>query len=534
MSFVIPKYSKFLISVFLVFVSFSFAQNKEFIIGNVIDAKTQEPIAFANIRIKDKSLGVISNSDGSFKIPIKYREHGDIIEISSMGYELKEFLIKNFLIDTVNTVTLKSKAFELEEALVLGKKQQKKEISPEEIVQKSIDNILKNYPVTPYSKVGYYRDYQLDGTEYVNLNEAILEVFDQGFKAMDSITTKVVLYESKQNSEFRRNTFAEKPYDYKNGTKIMDNGYLPSYGGNEFTILNAHNAIRNYAINTYSFINRFEVDFLLEHTFQKNPDFYSDGKMLYSIGFEKTGLDYSSYGYLLISKYDYSIYKLVYSLYDNRKKNTSGINDKNGTRKQLVFEVTTAYQKNEDKMFLSYISFQNKFKIFEPPKLVLETIDLDVEKEYLILIFNNELNIAKAQSKKNYKVIYKGKKIGIDEIMIFKNKVFLYPKLNKEEFKRLNDEIEFRAGVVALNETWLDIKMKRLEDLNGNIINKGEPKSFNQFREFFVQQINLNPPAVLNNSIFMNTRRPIFENQPTQKPDNFDDYWMNTPLPVKN
>ena len=58
-------------------------------------------------------------------------------------------------------------------------------------------------------------------------------------------------------------------------------------------------------------------------------------------------------------------------------------------------------------------------------------------------------------------------------------------------------------------------------------------KDFDQFREFFVQETEryFNEP---NESLLMDKRKPIFENQPIQKPDDFKEYWMNTPLKSNN
>jgi hypothetical protein len=98
------------------------SQQREYINGKLIDAKTQEPIVFASIRIKDRALGVISNVDGSFKIPLKYKEYGDIIEISSIGYQTKEILIQDFLVYELNNVRLQPATIDLEEAVVTAKK----------------------------------------------------------------------------------------------------------------------------------------------------------------------------------------------------------------------------------------------------------------------------------------------------------------------------------------------------------------------------------------------------------------------------
>lgn len=524
------KYRKLSILFFLFFSTFLAAQNQEFIAGKLIDAQTQEPIAFASIRIKDRALGMISNTDGSFKVPLKYKEYGNIIEISSMGYQSVELIIHDFLIDEINFIELQPSAFQLQEALVLGKKRNQKNISAEKIVQNAIDRILDNYPIEPYSQIGYYRDYQLDNTQYINLNEAILEVYDEGFNTYDALNTKVVLFDYKQNTDFSRNLFAEKPYDFNKGNKIIDKAYLPSYGGNEFTILNVHNAIRNYNINTYSFANYFESDFLKQHTFWKEDNTYIDDKILYTIKFKKLDSDAKAFGTIIIAKEDYSIYKLEYALYDGNKRNTSGLADKNGMKTQLIFEVNTEYQKINNRMFLNYISFHNTFKLQEPPKLVLQGVELDVDNKLFLLTFSQELIPVLAQRVRNFEITFEGERLVIEKVDLLKNKVFLYPKLDKQRFKNLFNRVLAKASLVALSETALKIEVKNLEDIHGNEINKWTNNYFNQFREFFVQQIKPNNRAPLNIIIFMDRGRPIFKYQPFYKPPNFSDYWMNTPL----
>ena len=59
-----------------------------------MDAQTKEPVVFASIRIEDRALGVISNLEGDFRVPLDYAEKGAELEISSMGYETKTYKIK--------------------------------------------------------------------------------------------------------------------------------------------------------------------------------------------------------------------------------------------------------------------------------------------------------------------------------------------------------------------------------------------------------------------------------------------------------
>ena len=496
-------------------------------------------------QIENMEIGVISNLDGGFKVPLRYREMGSVLVISSMGYRTKKLSIYDMSLYIGNTIRLEPALFELPEAIVKSKK--RKKLSAEEIIQYAIDAIPENYPTDPYAQVGYYRDYQFDNGQYVNLNEAILEVFDQGFRAIDSATTKVLLYDYNENTEFKRDTSARKPYDYnmKNGAKIINTGYLDSYGGNEFTILGVHNAIRNYKINSYSFIHRFDTDLLKEHSFVLEKDTYVDNEVLYTIRFTKKLLSHSAYGKLFISKSDFSIYKMEYSVYDDSKESSTKLPDKNVSKNQLIFEVNTSYRNKEGKMYLSFISFHNNFTLWSPPKLRLKYVEFKFDKkpvnqlgagvydslfkkERLVnLTFSDNLDINTASNLKNYKAQFNGEELKFDSLKVSGNKVTLYPRAKRAIQVLMLNEMETLSKKNALNEKNVQFKIKNLKDLNHNVISEWTSKEYNQFREFFVQQINSFSPVRVS---FMKKDRPIFKDQPTVKPNNFDEYWMNTPL----
>lgn len=536
--------------IFLLFISNSaLSQQREYIVGKLLDAKTQEPIAFASIRIKDRALGIISNTDGSFKIPLKYKEYGDIIEISSMGYQTMEILIYDFSVYELNKVRLQPAVIELEEAVVTARSRRQKKLSAKQIVQRAIDEIVANYPVSPYSQVGYYRDYQLDNGEYVNLNEAILEVHDQGFKAIDSSTSKVLLYDYKENLDFKRDTLARKPYNYSfiDGAKIIEKGYLASYGGNEFTILGVHNAIRNYKVGSYSFVNRLDTDLITEHRFFREDDASLDGEALYTIRFVKKLPNHTAYGRIYISKYDYAICQMEYAVYDETKENSTGLEDKYGSKKEMMFETNTSYRKNGEKMYLSYISFYNLFKLWEPPKLKLEYVDfrfdnainnskddLALKRRWVVLTFNQLLDPDYVEDVKNFGLRFKGRKIALDGLLVSNNQVMLYPKSNTKRQIQMLEEIELLAKRDGLNARILEVKVNEVKDVDGNLVDEWTTKSYHQFREFFVQRVKSNAPhKKYLDTLFMNKKRAIFQDQPIVKPDNFDDYWMNTPLQHK-
>ena len=109
----------------------------------------------------------------------------------------------------------------------------------------------------------------------------------------------------------------------------------------------------------------------------------------------------------------------------------------------------------------------------------------------------------------------------------------MYPLLETERQKSMFNEIEVAGKEGGLDRDLLDFKIENIKDVNGNVLNKSKFKDFDQFREFFVQEVK--PASSLpQDNLFMNKRIPIFKNQPIVRPENFDDYWMNTPLQTVN
>ncbi len=554
-----------------------FSQENDFIRGKLLDTGSGEPVVFATIRIKEKAIGVISNQDGGFRIPKKFKELGDILVISSMGYQKKEIPMAGLSPDAINVIQLSQGVMELSEAVVIARK--KRRLSARRIVRKAIEAIPANYPQNSFSLTGYYRDYQLDqNNDYINLNEAILEAFDLGFDEIDSTTTKVKIYEYKKNTDFERDTLADDPYNYRTWKKVIDRAYLFNYGGNEFTILRIHDAVRNFKINSYDFVNQLEKDFLNNHFFDREDDVYSDDQALYGIDFRnsKPGLRIS--GKFAISKENYAIHKMEYAIYDtgNEKRKR-----KRKDKDQLIFKVVSEYKPKYGKMYLNYISFHNSFMLGMPPKFVVSKIYLDDSRKCFTVRFSEAVDFFSAKNKKHYNFSFHNRKTSFSKILPYLYTVDLYPDWTKRKFTDIRSEIDeivrsfkldpkntpremsqefkyttgdlhiYRARLdpdlieeglgnmfqVELKEGSFELNMpkafsvaiERLKDVNGNYLNKRVYKEYKQFREFFVQQVRPGK-TVSDDSLFMNNRRPIFENQPIAKPEDVENYWMNTPL----
>jgi len=526
--------------------SLSHGQENGFLEGKVTDQNTKEPVVFATVVLKGAARGIITNMDGSFRLPMRYKEAGDTLQISSMGYQKKDVALGQLSMHSSNIIQLVPAILELEEAVVSAKK--KKEPTARQIVRRAIARIPQNFPSNDFSTKGYYRDYQLDDLGYLNLNEALLEVFDAGFDEIDMQTSKVQIYDYVQNENFRRDSLAADPYNYKDYRKIMDNAYIPSYGGNEFEILRIHDAIRNHKLNTFDFINNLSEGGLLKnHGLTKLTETFTDEENFYTIRISRIKSDFSAYGKIFISKIDYAIKKLEYAVYDESKKNLRATPHPR-IWGQLVFEVSAEYKRGpKDKMYLNYISFHNVFSLAEPPKFAVKHVTILPETGALAIRFNNALaNVgtrfgddvvrlgeAKADSKFLYKFKYRDKKMRFDKIRVINDStVYLYPKMDSVALNTMVQDLNtLKKNNVDIG-TALKFTVSGLEDKDGNSLNTQGYKDYDQFREFFVQEVRpkLRYP---NNTFFMNKKKPMFKDQPVFKPENFEDYWMNTPLQDK-
>lgn len=501
---------------------------EEFIKGQLLDSKTGEPVAFATIRIKGYALGVISNMDGSFKVPLKFQSYNDELEISSMGYQKKGVLISGLYSKGINSIKLVPRIFELNEAIVTADK--KRTLSARGIIRRALRAIPKNYPVNTFSTVGYYRDYQLKDTEYINLNEAILEVFDPGFDERDQEHSEVLVYQYRQNKDFKKDTIGLQSYNYRTGRKIIDqNVFLYDYGGNEFVILRIHDAIRNHSENSFSFVNRMQYDFLSNHhDYTKGKVSYIDNEALYVVHFEKETRRHHAKGTLFIAHSDYAIHKMEYTVYD-KEADINGAQKKTDTPLPLLFKVVSEYRRTNGKMYLNYISFNNRFETRLAPELYVIEMGVNPLQKNFILRFSKKLDEVGVFDKDNYAFFYKREPIEIERIVLFGKEVWVYPKMKtKEDLKKFEEMFMYsrrRERIAKL----LKVEVKNLVGKDGSRLNESKLERYNQFREFFVQQLRPVSP-IPRDKKFMDKGRPIFKDQPIVPPPNFADYWMNTPL----
>ncbi len=504
-----------------------FSQEVGFVRGTIIDSSNKEPVAFATIRVKGTAVGVISNKDGSFKVPLEFQQKGNELEVSSMGYEIKIVVFDELNNSTVNNIYLKPALFQLAETVVKARK--KRRYSAKQIIRYAFQQIPDNYENFPFELLGYYRDYQLRQGEYVNLNEAIIKVYDQGFAINDHTSTDFGLYEYSQNHEFAIDSFAAKPYDYSARDKFIPNANFNStYAGNELVLLFIHDVIRNHRTRTYSFVYTLIEDFIREHRFSRvRNTIYGDQKV-YMIEFRKSDTPFQVKGTIYIDQDDYAIRKLDYSVFkqkaDDRTPTLYSLSEKD-----LLYEILVEYQDWNGRMYLNYISFHNQFKLIRPPTFFVKAVLPNTPKRE-IKIF---LNKAAANWPNHFTVKYRGNNLkitGIDKIDQ-STVVVRLPKNNAGQQK--NTDLLF-SELEDNKKTFFDFSIKELVDSEGNHLGQRKSELLDQFREFFTQRIFTDTKEARKDMLVLDKTQSLgLPTQPKLEVGKDTESWMNTPLKSK-
>lgn len=505
------------------------AQDREFVHGKLVDTETGEPIVFATVQIKGKSQGVITNMDGGFRIPIQFRAAGDTLQISSLGYKKADFSLLRLSPTDINIIRLEPGALLLEEAVVSAKK--KRKLSAKEIVALAIKAIPQNYPLKSFSTLGYYRDYQFKDDTYWNLNEAILEVFDYGFNELDDETTQVKIHQYGLNPNFPEDSLARQAYNYETNEKIIDNAHIESFGGNEFSILRIHDAIRNFNTGTYDFVGTMKTDFIKNHVFKKLKDTYMDGGQLHTIAFKSQPPGYLAEGTMYISQTNYAIYKMQYKLYETSLKGKETFGSTKVTEGRPIFSVEVEYEPIEDKMFLNFISFNNEFQLNRPPKFLIKDILADAPGGFFSVAFNRPIAINSAKELANYHIRFKGETMDIDKVQVYQDSVRVFPKLKKGSLNMMSAlDVASKRG--KFSKELIEIQIKNIQDLEGNVLNENNKQIYKQFREYFVQRVKPNSRAPFD-EVYMTKGRPLFMSPSKANARTIKEFWSNTPLQLK-
>jgi CarboxypepD_reg-like domain len=499
-----------------------YCQQPDYIRGKVIDSKTSQPVPYATVHLKNSQVGVISNAEGDFRILNNPGFQSDSLIVSCIGFHRLSLAFSVLKTAGMNNVKLIPNVYSLNEVRVTARK---KRLSPEIIIFRALNHIKKNYPVNPFSYVSYYRDYQKDSSNYLNLNEGIIQTLDKGF-AYPSDSNRYRLLDFKKNMDFK--IMVITPYydlpetDHSDVSfKRIPHAKVGDQNGNELFILLVHDAIRNFDKRSFSFVDILMQDFIRNHRFSNPTGIYDGSTLLYKIDFyvkrQITGDSIQMKGAIFIQPDDYSIHKLEYSAsFSNSEK-----------KSKEIFNIETEYGHEpavDSRMCLKYISFNNSFTIPDSSDHDFFKMEKSEWRQVggpyalhpwddmtIVVFFNKKVDPVLGLRKENYDMTIGKRKAKITRIKVDGPNVYI--TVRDDKFKQM--ELDS-----------CNINIKNLKDINGNILNKRRELEFRQFRELFVQEYN--KPLEFQNNCFIQAA-PLEQNCISIS-DNSGRFWMNTPL----
>jgi TonB-linked SusC/RagA family outer membrane protein len=110
--------------------------------GKIVDEKGNG-IPGVSVKIKGASRGVSTDANGNFVIDAK---NGDVLQITAIGYEPREFLVSNT--SEVLNISIKESTQGLEDVVVVGFGKQSKAKLSDAVGTIKMDNVMKDRPVS--------------------------------------------------------------------------------------------------------------------------------------------------------------------------------------------------------------------------------------------------------------------------------------------------------------------------------------------------------------------------------------------------
>jgi CarboxypepD_reg-like domain len=158
--------------------------------GRLIDEQSKEPIPYASIYIKGKSIGTTTNGEGKFLFHVPSGFDKDTLIISVIGYTHYKSVV-SAMTDKESVVELKQSSILLSEVIVGAPE---KELTARDVVKKAVASIPRNYPQKPFVIEGFFRDLQIENEKPVELLEAALrfryEDYNPGYEAVDIVEVR--------------------------------------------------------------------------------------------------------------------------------------------------------------------------------------------------------------------------------------------------------------------------------------------------------------------------------------------------------
>lgn len=333
----------------LVFLGFSFVglAQKILVSGKVLDKETKEPLTFASIGIKGKSIGTITNLQGEFDFHIPIEMRNDFLVINMLGYKTFEAPVWTLLDIHPLIIEIEKSTFLLNEVIISDS------LTGGDILQIALSRIEENYPMTPYLMYGFYRDLKKVGGTYISLLEAAVKIYDDNY---EEPRNKNKLRERVALQEVRRSLgYGSRFTNYFDQENLLE-------------VLLLHNSVR---------YRHFPYEQSFFDGIARLKDTYYDGQEIFILSHQG---DYQLTVY--VEKSSYAIIHIEYE-----EKGEDKLSKKRGLESKLVnTKRVNDFKKYDGKYYINYISVDSKVNWYD-----LKTQELKFETELQQSLLINEI-----------------------------------------------------------------------------------------------------------------------------------------------
>jgi len=360
---------RYLFFTFFLFV-FSLASQaqKITISGKAIDNETKEPLPFATIGIKGKSVGTITNLHGEFDFHIPREFQNDLFVINMLGYQTYEAPVWTLLGSTSLVIEVKKSTLVLDEVLVADS------LNGGEILQIALSRIEQNYPMQPYLMDGFYRDIKKVGGTYVSLLEAAVKIYDEDYREPRN---KFKLRERVGLLEVRRSIgYESKVTTYFDQDNLLEDLLL-------------HNSIR---------YRHFPAEQIFFNSLKREKDSYYNGHEIFVVTLKQV--------YLLKIFVEKGTYAIIHTEYESNQE--EDLTKKRGLESKFVnLKRSIDFKLFEGKYYLNYITVNSKVNWYN-----IKTKELKFETELNQSLLINEIfpnspnRITSTEKMRNYGLQY--------------------------------------------------------------------------------------------------------------------------------
>ncbi|MDR1723312.1 MAG: carboxypeptidase-like regulatory domain-containing protein [Tannerella sp.] len=147
-----------------------------FVISGVVkDIRTKKTLENVNVTALGTNVGTVTNADGEFSLKINKSLDVSRISFSNIGY-------LNSII-SISKNSSKGRVFNLTpESYLLSEVQVFSWRNPRDLIKAAIEKIETNYEAKPNKLTGFYRETVQKGRKYINISEAVIEMYKSPYK----------------------------------------------------------------------------------------------------------------------------------------------------------------------------------------------------------------------------------------------------------------------------------------------------------------------------------------------------------------